>query len=223
MFKRFSFKNFLSLHAAVTILITTLFPGMPRISHQAETLDPVARRRQALMAYYERIIRPNTDLEAFARLAEMAAREAGQDVDQFMDDMTWITVGSPNSRMGFVYAPAARLLEGLHNRTGLTDGYPVLHRFGSTGFQVNDKSNQVQHFWFSVILSYHLGASFADAFARYHEWNAPGILNLLPLTVQGNGNAQDLYLSRQAIQLGQALRSGQIEPDQVARWLRDNL
>ena len=223
MFKRFSLKNFLSLHAAFIMLFTTLFPGMPRQNSQPQTLDAAALRRQALLAYYEHIIRPNTDLKAFARLADWTAGEAGQDVAQFMDDMTWLIVGSLNSGIGVVYASAGRLVENLHNRTGLTDGYRILHCFGSSGFQVNDKSNQVMHFWFSVIFSYHLGSALPDALARYHEWNAPGVLDLLPLTGHGNGDLHDLYLSRQAIQLGQDLRDGSMSPDQVSDWLRSNL
>lgn len=203
---------------AVLAVLIPLFPFHPLSTDSTR----VARMRRAnLEAYYLLIIQPNTDLESFARLAERAAHYGSTDV--FIDDLSWLIMGSPDSRLGILAGPLGRGLERVRLATGLTNGYPALLRFGSSGFQSDDKSNQVQHFWFSVILSYHLGSAFPDAMARYHEWNAPGLLDLLPGTGHGRGDAGDLVLSRQAIWLGQALRNGTIQPAEVGDWLRNNL
>lgn len=211
-------------------IFTALAVILPVVSYGPLPSDPAAlagARRASLDAYYRAIIRPNTDLEAFARLAERAAQPG--DLEIFLDDMSWLITGAPDSRAAILVAPIGRGLEQARVRLGLPAGYPnrlgfaSTLRFGSSGFQVDDKSNQVQHFWFSVILSYHLGGGITDALARYHEWNAPGLLRLLPFSGNGDGDAGDLCLSRQAIWLGQALRDGKIQPAEVGDWLRNNL
>lgn len=223
MIKRFSNKTLLSLPAALVLLVITLFPGAQRVWRQADAGDPVLQRRQSMLTFYQRLHRINTDLETFANLASYAADQTDDEAEAFLDDMTWLIIGSETSAQGIIVAPLGRIWDELHDRLGLDGGYEEYSRFRSSGFQITDKGNQVQHFWFSVIVSYHLGASFADALAVYHEWNAPGVLDLLPFSGHGRGYAGDLYLSRQAIWLGQALRDGSLTPYQVEDWLRENL
>jgi hypothetical protein len=225
MFKWMHLSQTLSLPLLAVVLTAVVFPWIGKTTAPSV----IQRRREKLLSLYQTVIQPNTDLEAFALLAERAASfsavepSAKAGVDQFLDDLSWLIMGSPNSLLGIPAGGIGRAKEKLHTLYGLTQGYPALMRFGSSGFTVDDHTNQVQHFWFSVLVSYHFGAPTADWLARYHEWNAPGLFNLLPFTGHGSGHLGDLQLSRQAIQLGQALRRGSIQPLDVGRWLRHNL
>ncbi len=204
-------------------LILNTFNSPVRVYGKTAVLDGPAARRSALMSEYTRTIAGLTDREAFARLAERSAQMSGQNAGRFLDDLSSVVMGVQSSLLGIPWSLAGRGLEALKIKTGLTGGYPALLRFGSAGFRFDDKSNQVQHFWFSVLLSYHFGARLAELAARYHEWNAPGLLDLLPGSGHGRGSAGDLALSRQGILLGRALAEGHLRPGQVPGWLRENL
>ena len=224
MFKRYPTTP---LRLLAALIAAAIIPWVSRHPWISKLDDPAAARmrRQNLKSLYQAVIQPNTDLEAFAILAGRAASftSTAADVDQFIDDLSWLIMDSPNSLLGIPAGGIGRAKEKLHTLYGITAGYPALLRFGSSGFQVDDHTNQVQHFWFSVIVSYHFGAPAADSLARYHEWNAPGLLDLLPFTGHGSGHSGDLKLSRQGAYLGQALRSGSIRPADVAGWLRRSL
>lgn len=181
-------------------------------------------QRQALnLAYYERIIRPLTDLEAFARIAEFSARMTDGSEVEFMRDMSALILDAPGNAAAIAAGPLGRALERLHTRWSWVPGYPSLLRFGSQGFLEDDGGNQVQHFWYSVAIAYAWGGPLADALARYHEWNAPGLLDALPGTAHGSGTALDLRLSRKGIQFGLALAEGKLRTEDAGRWLRENL
>ena len=182
-----------------------------------------AQRHAALEAYYQDIIRPCTDLEAFARLSDMAAHLADGDLQQYIADMTWLIMGVPDSLLGIAVGPVGRWVEMAGIRLGRPRLYRSVYRFGSSWFRADDKGNQVQHFWFSLIVALHCGERFADLAALYHEWNPPVLLKWLPGTAHGHGTDCDVALSRQGIELAQALAEGSIRPDEVAGWLRSNL
>ena len=88
---------------------------------------------------------------------------------------------------------------------------------------MDDKSNQAQHFWYSVAITYKWGGGIAETVARYHEWNPPALLGWLPGTGKGNGSDGDLQLSHQGMALGRLLRDGSIRPDGVGQWMREQL
>ncbi len=211
---KISLTQWISLGTLAATLGATLLPLRTPQSTRAASPAPI-------LVYYHSVISANTDLEAFARISEFAAQTGS--TRAYLDEMSSLIMGVRSSLWGIPAGPLGRLQLKLKEHFGLTEGYPAYFRFGGSGFRFNDHSNQVQHFWFSVILAYHFGAGLADLAARYHEWNAPGLLHNLPGTGKGSGSVDDLALSRQGIRLGCALAEGQMKPAQVAEWVRENL
>jgi len=208
------------------LLVTLLLPLgilVPASAANGAAIPGLAERQEGMLRAYQALVNNPNDLESFARLAETAAGYAHENTQQFLDDLSYVIIGVSSSRLSLVYCPLARMANSLAQHLGKENVYPALLGFGGNGFRFNDHSNQVQHFWFSVIAAYHLGSKPANLLARYHEWNAPGLLNLLPLSGHGGGTAGDLALSRQGIQLGRALANGMISPEAVSGWLRRNL
>ncbi|HET9495679.1 MAG TPA: hypothetical protein VFR15_15720 [Chloroflexia bacterium] len=179
-------------------------------------------RRAALEAYYHDIIGNVSDLEAFALVTEHAAETAQGDYDAFVLDVSRLTLGARSNW--------AAIVSGFFDRAWMYAarrmGWKVesaANRFGSSGFAADDGSNQVQHFWYFAAVAYTWGPRIADLLARYHEWNAPGILRRLPASGMGHGTELDLALSRKSIALGRALAKRRIAPERVGAWVRREL
>lgn len=81
----------------------------------------------------------------------------------------------------------------------------------------------MQHFWYFVAVTYTWGARLAHLIACYHEWNAPGLLRLLPASGMGYGSAQDLTLSSRATVLGRMPARESIRPAEVGNCIRHAL
>ncbi len=182
-----------------------------------------AERQTLADVYYRQIIADQTDLEAFARLAELASDLSGAKADEFMLDMSRLTLDATSNWQALLAGPWGRAKLQIHARLPWFPGYPAMGRFGCQGFARADGGNQVQHFWYAAAVSYRYGAELAELQARYHEWNAPGLLNLLPGTGHGAGSDLDLVLSSQGIALGRALATGRMDVTEVADWMRENL
>jgi hypothetical protein len=183
----------------------------------------VTAHRAALIAYYESIIRDCSDLEAFARCAEFAAERAHGDVERFVRDMGYLIFGQVVPHAGIIAGPLDRVFAGMWRRFGWAPRQTAVHRFGSSGFAHDDKSNQVQHFWYAVAVAYRWGEGIADFIARMIEWNPPRWLRWLPFTGRGHGTPEDLHLSRQGIVLGRLLAERRIAPEDVGKWIREKL
>jgi hypothetical protein len=177
-------------------------------------------RWAALEGYYREIIGGVSDLEALALVVEHAARANGGDYDGFVLDVSWLTLGARSNRWAILSGFFDRVVMYAARRFGWEGVESAASRFGSTGFTADDGSNQVQHFWYFVAVAYTWGARVADLLARYHEWNAPGILRRLPASGMGYGTEMDLTLSRKSIALGRALAKRRIAPGRVGAWIR---
>lgn len=182
-----------------------------------------AERRDLAARYNDRIIGASTDLEAFARCAEFAAYLAAGDVDEFVMTLSFLTLDAKDNWTAIAAGPLTRVRQRIHNRIPLFPGSAALLRYGSQGFAVDDKSNQAQHFWYSVAITYKWGEAVAETVARYHEWNPPVLLSWLPGTGKGNGSNGDLGLSHQGMALGRMLREGSIRAEGVGAWMREQL
>jgi hypothetical protein len=182
-----------------------------------------AERRDLADRYNDRIIASNTDLEAFARSADFAALLAAGDVDEFVMTLSYLTLDATDNWTAIAAGPLTRLRQRIHNVVPLFPGSEALLRYGSQGFAVDDKSNQAQHFWYSVAITYKWGEGAAEIIARYHEWTPPAVLRWLPGTGKGNGSNGDLRLSRQGMALGRMLRDGSIRAEGVGEWMREQL
>ncbi len=182
-----------------------------------------AERRELADRYSDAIIAANTDLEAFARSAEFAALLADGSVDEFVMMLNYLTLDATNNWLAIASGPLTRLRQRIHHIVPFIPGSEALLRYGSQGFAVDDKSNQAQHFWYSVAITYKWGEGVAEAIARYHEWNAPALLRWLPGTGKGKGTEGDLHLSRQGMRLGRMLRDSSIRPEGVGAWMREQL
>jgi hypothetical protein len=180
-------------------------------------------RWAALEAYYSEIIGGLSDLEAFARVIERAAAATDGDYDAFVLDVSRLTLGATSNRTAILMGFLDRAWMYWARRMGWKDAQSAASRFGSTGFAADDRSNQVQHFWYFVAVAYSWGPRVADLLARYHEWNAPGILRRLPASGMGYGTKIDLSLSRKSITLGRALARRRIAPERVGEWIRREL
>jgi hypothetical protein len=176
-----------------------------------------------LIDYYESVIEGSTDLEAFARCAEFCAERANGDVEQFIHDMGYLIFGQVVPRTGIMAGPFDRVNAVMWRKLGWAFRETAVNRFGSSGFAYDDKSNQVQHFWYAVAVAYRWGASIADFIARLIEWNPPGWLRWLPMTGGGHGTPEDLHLSRQGIVLGRLIAERKIRSEDVGEWIRMNL
>lgn len=183
----------------------------------------MGERRDLLDGFYGEIIAAHTDLEAFARCAGFAALLAGDDTDAFVAQLSYLTLDARDNWTAIAAGPWTRIRQRIHHALPFIPAGKALLRFGSTGFAADDKSNQAQHFWYSVAISYKWGTGIAEAVARYHEWNPPALLRWLPGTAHGLGHAGDRRLSYQGIALGRALADGRITPGQVGQWLREEL
>ncbi len=182
-----------------------------------------AERRDLAGRYSDRVVSASTDLEAFARCAEFAAYLAGGDVDEFVMTLSYLTLDAHDNWTAIAAGPWTRMRNRIHNALPFIPNGKALLRYGSQGFAVDDKSNQAQHFWYSVAITYKWGAGLAELIARYHEWNAPTPLRWLPGTGHGVGSAGDFGLSRQGMVLGRILRDGSIRPEGVGEWMREQL
>ncbi len=180
--------------------------------------SPQARQAR-LEECYARVAYCHDDLEAAARIVELAAAQTGDDLDAFMLDVSWLILGAHSNPGALVAGPWGRLLRYLHARLPFVPDCRLLDRFGSSGFAADDGGNQVQHFWYSVAVTYSWGETLARFGAWYHEWNPPGCLRRLPGTGGGHGTDMDRELSRQGIELGLALAAGHVRPDEVADWM----
>jgi hypothetical protein len=182
-----------------------------------------SERRDLAGRYSDRIIARNTDLEAFAATSDFTAVLAAGDVDEFVMTLSYLTLDATNNWTAIAAGPLTRLRQRIHNLIPTFPGSEALLRYGSQGFAVDDKSNQAQHFWYSVAITYKWGAGVAEVVARYHEWNPPALLRWLPGTGKGSGSEGDLYLSHQGMALGRMLRDGSIRPEGVGEWMREEL
>ena len=180
-------------------------------------------RWDALEAYYREIIGKVSDLEALALVTEHAAAAAHGDYDTFVLDVSWLTLGATSNRAAIVSGFLDRARMYAARRMGWKEVKSAASRFGSTGFAADDRSNQVQHFWYFAAVSYSWGGGVAEMLSRYHEWNAPGILRRLPASGMGYGTDMDLALSRKGIALGRALANRRIAPGRVGAWIRREL
>jgi hypothetical protein len=182
-----------------------------------------AERRARADRYSDQIIARHSDLEAFARSAEFAAVMAGGDVDEFVRTLSYLTLDAADNWTAIAAGPWTRLRNRIHNALPFIPNGEALLRYGSQGFAYDDKSNQPQHFWYSVAITYKYGPRMAEVVARYHEWNAPLLLRWLPGTGGGRGDSRDFALSEKGIALGLLLRSGAIRPEGVGEWMRNAL
>ncbi len=182
-----------------------------------------AERRDLADRYSDQIIARNTDLEAFVRSADFAAYLAGGSVDEFVMTLSSLTLDATDNWTAILAGPWTRVRNRIHNALPFISNGESLLRYGSQGFAVDDKSNQAQHFWYSVAITYKWGAGLAEVIARYHEWNPPAFLRWLPGAGGPDGSEGDLMLSRQGMQLGRMLRDGSIRPEGVGAWMREQL
>ncbi|MCU0508325.1 MAG: hypothetical protein MUC34_07975 [Anaerolineae bacterium] len=182
-----------------------------------------AERRDLADRYSDQIIARHSDLEAFARSAEFSAALAGGSVDEFVKTLSYLTLDATDNWTAIAAGPWTRLRNRIHNALPFIPNGEALLRYGSQGFAYNDKSNQPQHFWYSVAITYRYGPRTAEAVARWHEWNPPALLRWLPGTGGGRGDNRDFALSKKGIALGLLLRSGAIRPEGVGEWMRDEL
>ena len=180
-------------------------------------------RRELADRYSDQVTPPNTDLEAFAKTSEFAAVLAAGSVDEFVMTLSYLTLDATDNWTAICAGPLTRLRNRVHNALPFVGNSEALFRYGSEGFAFDDKSNQPQHFWYSVAITYKYGGSVALAIARYHEWNPPALLRWLPGTGNGRGADGDLRLSRLGITLGAMLRDGAIRPEGVGEWMRTEL
>ncbi len=182
-----------------------------------------AERRDLADRYSDQIIARNTDLEAFARCADFAAYLAGGDVDEFVKTLSYLTLDATDNWTALLAGPWTRIRNRIHNTLPFIPNGEALLRYGSQGFAVDDKSNQAQHFWYSVAVTYTWGEGLAEVIAQYHEWNPPAFLRWLPGTGGPDGSQGNLMLSRQGMALGRMLRDGAIRPEGVGEWMREQL
>lgn len=217
---------------STSLIVTTVafLMALPLLQGQLASGSPNAARlaaRAEMEATYNQVIQPNTDLEAMALIANRAVGLTGNQPDQFMRLMNGLILDTPPTpsanALALLAGPWSRAKQRIHAHLPWIPGSPAPGRFGSSGFHVDDRSNQVQHVWYSVAVAYWWGADLADLGARFHEWNGPGLLRYLPGTGRGQGSAADLALSRQGIALGRALAEGTLTPADTPAWLRQNL
>ena len=173
--------------------------------------------------YYRQIRRDATDLATFAAVVDYAAAQSQGNTAYFMQAINRLVLNSRSNLGAIVIGVWERTRHVLHHRWRWVPPSVVTQRFGSSGFAADDGSNQVQHFWYFVTMAYTLGPHPAEWFARYHEWNGPGIWRHLPLSGGGHGSQVDLDLSHQGITLGRMLAQGSLPPAEVGNWLRDKL
>jgi hypothetical protein len=182
-----------------------------------------AERRVLADRYSDQVVPRHTDLEAFALTADFAAALSAGNVDEFVKALSYLTLDAHDNWTAIAAGPWTRVRNGIHNRLPFISNGEALLRYGSQGFAYDDKSNQPQHFWYAVAITYKYGPRVAEAIARWHEWNPPGLLRWLPGTGQGCGDGRDLSLSRKGIALGLMLRRGSIRPEGAGEWMRQEL
>lgn len=182
-----------------------------------------AERRDLADRYSDQIIARHTDLEAFARTAEFASTLSAGSVDEFVRTISYLTLDARDNWTAIAAGPWTRIRNRVHNALPFIPNGEALLRYGSQGFAYDDKSNQPQHFWYSVAITYKYGPRVAEAVAMWHEWNPPALLRWLPGTGNGRGDGRDLALSRKGIALGLMLRSESIRPEGVGEWMRQEL
>jgi hypothetical protein len=182
-----------------------------------------AERRTLADRYSDQVVPRHTDLEAFARTAEFAAALSAGNVDEFVKALSYLTLDARDNWTAIVAGPWTRVRNRIHNALPFIPNGKALLRYGSQGFAYDDKSNQPQHFWYSVAITFQYGPRLAEAIARWHEWNPPALLRWLPGTGEGRGDSRDFALSQRGIALGLMLRSGAIRPEDVGKWMRDEL
>jgi hypothetical protein len=192
------------------------------VTRPVATLTSVERRHLA-DRYSDRVIAASTDLEAFARCAEFAAYLADGDMEEFVMTLSYLTLDATDNWTAIAAGPLTRVRQRIHNVIPFFPTSEALLRYGSQGFAVDDKSNQPQHFWYSVAIAYKWGDGVAELIARYHEWNPPVLLHWPPGTGNGRGSEGDFRLSRQGMALGKMLRHGTIPPESVGDWMREHL
>lgn len=178
---------------------------------------------EAVLARYTDLHAQHTDLETFAQLADFIAEQVNGDYDRFMLAFNRLIFGAPTNELTIFVGAFDRFKHYMYIRREWFSLTKVTGRFGSTGFAADDNSNQVQHFWFAVTMTYDWSAALADFIGWYHEWNAPGILHHLPGTGHGLGTEADYMLSKQGIALGQMLVARTIPLPEVGNWLRREL
>jgi hypothetical protein len=182
-----------------------------------------AERRELADRYSDQVVPRRTDLEAFAMTAEFAAVLSAGSVDEFVRTISYLTLDAADNWTAIAAGPWTRVRNRIHNALPFISNGEALLRYGSQGFAYDDKSNQPQHFWYSVAITYKYGPRVALAVARWHEWNPPAPLRWLPGTGEGRGDGRDLTLSRKGIALGLMLRSGAIRAEGVGEWMRNEL
>ncbi len=206
--------KFSLLSAAILILV--ILRAIAQIRREQQHWEKIE-------AHYRQIREGRTDLETFACLADFVADEAVGDYDHFMLDLNHLILGAHFNLTAIIAGPLYRIIQYLFRRLYGKQATPAFFRFGSSGFAADDGSNQVQHFWYAVAITYALGPRLAEWQAVYHEWNGPGLLRYLPGSGHGYGTAADLHLSRQGIDLGQKLAARLIPLEMVGDWLRQEL
>jgi hypothetical protein len=203
---------------------TTRLDGLAQslMTGPAASLTSAERRRLA-DRYSDQVVPRHSDLEAFARTADFAAALSAGSVDEFVRTVSYLTLDATDNWTAIAAGPWTRIRNRIHRALPFIPNGEALLRYGSQGFAYDDKSNQPQHFWYSVAITYKYGPQVAEAVARWHEWNPPAHLRWLPGTGNGCGDGRDLALSRKGIALGLMLRRGAVRPEGVGEWMRTAL
>ena len=216
--------NITATPAAIQPAVSARLDGLAQslITRPAALLTSTDRRALA-DRYSGQIIARHTDLEAFARSAEFAAALSAGNMDEFVRTLSYLTLDARDNWTAIAAGPWTRVRNRIHNALPFIPNGEALLRYGSQGFAYDDKSNQPQHFWYSVAITYKYGPHVALAIARYHEWNPPALLRWLPGAGNGRGADGDMRLSQQGIALGLMLRNNSIRPEGVGEWMRTEL
>ena len=159
-----------------------------------------------------------SDLEGAARLTEYVASMPNSD---FVNDVGMIFTGITSTYPGIDFLQGnqdPRYVESLKDEA----------IFGQTGYApvfqdpvtVEKGNNQSRHFWFYVQLSYQrgaIGSGYATLINRAHE------TFLFPPNRASGASYQDYAVGQVGVELGQKLYSGELSPEQVGDYMRENL
>jgi hypothetical protein len=162
---------------------------------------------QVMNIYLDEEGRLTDSVSALTAISDYVAYST-KSTDEYVNDMSLLILGFDHSAGGFL--PMFDREAGLpFNSAG----------FGSYFGDPSITNNQVNHFWFFVHAGYQFGRTeesedMLNWFALLHETDVP-----LIGASGGGGSVQDYRLSLFGIQLGIALRLGDIQPGQIGGLL----